>query len=121
MALTAEAQQSVKAAFLHAEQMVAAATLISTLTAEFAAEGECKSAAALLEVRDAVATMACASFAAANQAAESEAGSGQMAMELAVRLAEVAQTLVSDIADVNSQLESAAAITIAAKRQKRAT
>ena len=121
MALTAEAQQSVKAAFLHAEQMVATVTLISTLTAEFAAAGECKSAAALLEVRDAVATMACASFAAANQAAESEAGSGQMAMELAVRLAEVAQTLVSDIADVNSQLESAAAITIAAKRQKRAT
>ena len=98
MALAAEAQQSVNAAFLHAKQMVAAAVLISTLTTEFAAAGKYESTAALLEVRDAVAAMAVA----ATQAAESEPGSGRMAMELAMRMAEAARVLATDMVDAES-------------------
>ena len=117
MALAAEAQQSVNAAFLHAKQMVAAAVLISTLTTEFAAAGKYESTAALLEVRDAVGAMASA----ACVAAESEPGSGRMAMELAMRMAEAARVLATDMVDAESELESAAAIITAAKRQRTAT
>ena len=80
VALAAEAQQSVNAAFSHAKQMIATSGLIYTLMAEFVAAGRHESAAALLQVGQAVAAMAGESSAAALRAAQSEPGSGRLAV-----------------------------------------
>ena len=120
VALAAEAQQSVNAAFSHAKQMIATSGLIYTLMAEFVAAGRHESAAALLQVGQAVAAMAGESSAAALRAAQSEPGSGRLAVELAARVAEAAWMMADSVVDVTSELESTAAIVTATKRQKTA-
>ena len=102
VALAAEAQQSVNAAFSHAKQMIATSGLIYTLMAEFVAAGRHESAAALLQVGQAVAAMAGESSAAALRAAQSEPGSGRLAVELAARVAEAAW-MMADSATAGDQ------------------